>query len=268
VSSLAWSADGRRIAAVCDAPGHVDQIVTTNADNGAPPPSTLRLPASVAGGDTGLRLAGWWPDGLGLLLWVDPQHSASLAADGMSLVSVGLDAGAPVHPLATTLGYPSWLSWSPDGHHLVAVEGSDRRTWTGKRLTVCDAHNGECHPLTTPGGTVAIDPTWSPDGSLLAFVRAADAPDAGGETAAWTDSRQLWTSKPDGSDATRVAIDLTGVNGPRWSADGTRLYVVAGDRAVVVDVTDGATTPLGSPLSAGGFAFYGTTDWSALLAWH
>ncbi|HWW53952.1 MAG TPA: hypothetical protein VNY84_09290 [Acidimicrobiales bacterium] len=268
VSSLAWSADGRKLAAVCDAHGHVDQLITTSADGETRGPSSVAVPKSVADGDTGLRMAGWWPDGLGLLVWIDPQHSASLAADGLSLVAVGLDAGARAHSLATTLGYPSWLSWSPDGHHLVVVEGSDRRTWTAKHLTVCDAHTGGCHPLAAAAGTVAIDPAWSPDGTRIAFVRAGDAPAVGGESAAWAASRQLWTAKPDGSDATRLAPDLTGVNGPRWSPDGTRLSVVAGDRVVVVDATSGATTPVGGLLSAADFDFYGTTDWSALLAWH
>src|SRR5260370_15134693 len=132
VSSLAWSPDGQKLAAVCDERGRVDGLITTSADRTADTTSTastasttgaaratgptgatshVLLPKSIADGDTGLRLAGWWPDGRGLLVWIDPQHSASLAADGMSLVGVGLDGG--VHSLATTLGYSSWLSWSP-----------------------------------------------------------------------------------------------------------------------------------------------------------
>ena len=282
VTSLAWSPDGQKLAAVCDERGRVDGLITTSADGAANTISTAKatgpahrtgstaatsdvpLPKSIADGDTGVRLASWWPDGLGLLVWIDPQHSASLAADGMSLVGVGLGGG--VHSLATTLGYSSWLSWSPDGRHLVVVEGADRRTWTGKRLAICDARNGDCHPLATPAGTVAVDPAWSPDGSRIAFVRAADVPDAGGESPSWRSTRQLWMFKPDGSAATVLAAELTDVNDPRWSSDGAQLSVVAGDRVMVVDRTSGATTPIGGPLSAADLDFYGTTDWSALLA--
>jgi hypothetical protein len=35
---------------------------------------------------------------------------------------------------------------------------------------------------------------------------------------------------------------------------------------MVVDRASGATTPIGGPLSGADLDFYGTTDWSALLA--
>ncbi|MHB8505630.1 MAG: hypothetical protein ACYDEN_07930 [Acidimicrobiales bacterium] len=118
----------------------------------------------------GFDLAGWWPDGRGLLYWKDEAFSASIAADGLPLVARSLASGA-THTIATTLAYPDWLAWSPGGT-LAVVAGADRVVWNGaKHLLLCQVASGSCSVQPQPKGTTSIDPAWAPAGELY-FARS------------------------------------------------------------------------------------------------
>lgn len=103
---------------------------------------------------------------------------------------------------------------SPDGRTVVYVsthEGNAQHLW------LMDANGDNNRRLTTSGEN--IDPTWSPDGTQIAF-----ASNRGG-------TRQLWVMNADGS-APRPITDLTDMGGRSdWSPDGTRLTFYAGPRA-------------------------------------
>jgi hypothetical protein len=82
--------------------------------------------------DDFLPLAGWWPDGKGVLFWRDPGASSSIAADGLGLFTLRL--GGKLRQLATTLSYPDQLAQSPNGHDLALVAGFGREMWHDKVL--------------------------------------------------------------------------------------------------------------------------------------
>jgi Tol biopolymer transport system component len=168
--------------------------------------------------------------------------------------------------LTTMLPYRQWLSWSPDRRHVVVVEGDGREALTGKHLAVCDAVSGECQSIAGEPGTVALDPAWSPDGTRIAYVEADDAPGTGFGN--WLSTRQLWTMKPDGSDAKRLGA-LDGVDAPRWLPDSTRMFSIGGENALwLVDPT--FVGPVASRLYEGEFPpgyYYGFVDWSESVAW-
>jgi len=98
---FAWSPDGRTIAVGTGqrlVPGGFSgALEVVSASGGA---TTTWYQA----GDNVVEPAGWWPDGRGLLFWLDIQGSASLAADGLALDSQSA-GGQPVQ-LATTLVNP------------------------------------------------------------------------------------------------------------------------------------------------------------------
>lgn len=120
-------------------------------------------------------LAGWWPDGKGLLYWKDQDFSASIAADGLPLVSRELSSGRTL-TLATMLRYPDWLAWAPSGGTVAIVAGADRVVWDGaKHVALCQVASGTCRTEPQPKGSTSIDPAWSDLGQLY-FARSTGTP--------------------------------------------------------------------------------------------
>ncbi|MCK6581751.1 MAG: DUF5050 domain-containing protein [Anaerolineales bacterium] len=106
----------------------------------------------------------------------------------------------------------------------------------GNGLWLMKPDGSNPHPLTNKDD---IDPSWSPDGSMISFATSR----AG--------ARQLFVMNADGSDARQVT-DLNNMGGRNtWSPDGTRLafyrgpqgdrniYVINVDGTGLVKLTDG-----------------------------
>ena len=131
-------------------------------------------------------------------LWiVEPDGS------GRQLTSE-VDAGG------TTETYPDV---SPDGKTVVFVASRSDGT-IGLYTVLIDS--GQVRPLTIPA-TSGTQPTWSPDGTQVAFV-GRDASTAG-----------LFVVNADGSDARVIDTGLRGVNWPTWTPDGSRIVFSAGE---------------------------------------
>ena len=122
-------------------------------------------------------LAGWWPDGKGLLFWDDPAGSASIAADGLVLDSLDLATLKP-SPLATTLVHPNWVAWSPTGRTVAVVAGGDREIWySDKHVELCAIPAATCRGVPLPSGDVmSLDPAWTGTGSLVYVLAPAAGP--------------------------------------------------------------------------------------------
>lgn len=232
VTQFAWSPDGQTLAYATTLPSGSPEsasaaIFTVPVSGGEPQQRYVAEGAEIV-------LAGWWPDGQGILFWLGVR-SASIAMDGMTLLSLPLDAGDPVE-LGVMLPERAFLDWSTDGR-LVMVEGEGRELWSGdKALAICDARAGACQRLPKPDGTVSLYPAWSPDGRL-AFIRAevpGQYPNDGEALRAWLSTWTLVIATPDGS--SEQVLDAaqtggTGVQAPAWSRDG-HLLVYLRDHAV------------------------------------
>lgn len=142
------------------------------------------------------------------------------------------------HPLVTTVVVHTGPTWSPDGT-MLAFTGWDpdesHPEGTQDDLWITDL-NGDCtRLLDMPGAEMAQEPSWSPDGSRIAFAS--------------TDG-DLWTVDTDGTNLTRLTDDAALQASPAWSPDGSLLAychtpvednLISGDEDIWVMTPDGST---------------------------
>jgi serine/threonine protein kinase/Tol biopolymer transport system component/tetratricopeptide (TPR) repeat protein len=113
--------------------------------------------------------------------------------------------------------------WSPDGTKVVFALGL--LGYSG--VAVYDVSSRETNLLIVPGK----DPSWSPDGRHIAFVRdvqalhlselTTDRIEARARTPAYITGEEVWVIKADGSAPRRLASHA---HAPSWSADAQRVY--------------------------------------------
>ncbi|HYM69107.1 MAG TPA: hypothetical protein VEZ44_05875 [bacterium] len=267
VTSFAWSPDGETIAyvATVSSPTRHDVVSTIRPRDG----HIVRCFAAPA--NTAVELAGWWPNARGLVFWLDPDYSQSLATDGLDLFAFAL-GGSGGRALAGTLPYRDWLSWAPDGHSLLLVEGGGREAWQGKHLAVCDVERGTCRRIPQPVDDVSVDPAWAPNGSMIAFVRAREHAGSSGDPQTgvnWTNTRALWLASPDGSGARELSYVSGGVFAPAWSADGRALLFWQDDALWLWRSRSSDVVRIVGPFSrhAAPTDFFGHVSWTDIVSW-
>jgi TolB protein len=227
-----------------------------------------------------MRIAAWWPDGKGVLYWLDPMGSASIAADGMQLYTLRW-RGKP-KPLLTSLGYGDWVTVS--GGKALVVQGDYRSSYDHKWLALCMEATGSCQTLVRPRDKIAVDPAWQPGGGEIAFVQARALASAGGFThrysqQQWLNSHALWVASPTGSGANQIRGVGGDVHAPVWSRDGRGMLFVR-HNALWFDSHVGAANAvkvaqLFQDQSAANYPgpnwslyFYGHMDWHMLFDWY
>lgn len=103
-------------------------------------------------------------------------------------------------------------SYSPDGSTL-AAELRDRR---GLRAVAIDLRSGLLSPLARN----ASEPTYSPDGSMLAFIRLKIRPS---DSLPDHPLSELWVARADGGGARRLLRRKGYISFPAWDPSGRRL---------------------------------------------
>ncbi len=269
VSTFAWAPDGQGYAYTVMPPTQQFPNATDKlyAVSGRAPGQLLVTAPNLSG----VEIEGYWPNGQGVLYWVDPLHSASLAADGLGLESLSLGGGQP-QTLATTLPYPSWVQ--PDGRtSIVLVAGGGRQTWTQKQLERCDPAGGSCSALQIGASLVALDPAGTASGDI-AWVAATDLGSSSwGEVssqtslAKWEGTRTLYVGF-DGKGASQPTLVAKGdVFYPQFSPDGKSLVYAQQDAIKLWQSGHGsevlAKLPTGQVMD-----YYGFRSYSQTFAWY
>jgi TolB protein len=205
-----------------------------------------------------------------------PHGSIVLDMGGPSrheLAFIRLDGSNPT-PMTMAQGQnlvAGQAAWSSDGSQVAFVIGS-RHSWayTGDGdLYVMNADGSELHKLLS--GIGITHPTWSPDGTRIAFVRdqgtalcIVDADGSGLQVIArkrgyyqlpsWSplgnliayqsaghnrDHEAIFTIRPDGSHERRLGLSRSSAGFPAWSPDGSQLAYSGGEQLRILDVTTG-----------------------------
>jgi Tol biopolymer transport system component len=152
----------------------------------------------------------WSPDG--------GRIAYAVAGESPHLAVVAASGGTGPVVLTDAVGKVNSIAWSPDGS-MLAVDGDER-------LFVLEA-DGSGLRLLGDGTRSAIPlaPSWSPDGSRIAY-RTAPATVQAEQTGQI--EVDVWTTSPDGSDPVRIyrvpcCVDAMWVAAPVWSPDGERV---------------------------------------------
>jgi Tol biopolymer transport system component len=169
----------------------------------------------VSGTDRNVGVS-WAPDGTRAAFW-------RATSDGSALWMLPATASKPVpvtaqqfHP---TFGETEVISWSPDGTRVAfgSTPSGNADDPGPSSILVVDVGTGAVTQLPRADLLAADMPTWSRDGTMIAFRGQVDASGAG---------HRLSVMNADGSRVRRISdaladgFDAVGYGSPTWSPDG------------------------------------------------
>jgi hypothetical protein len=256
------SPDGR-LAATVVATRHgkegTNAIVARNRRTGATrtiyrvPESYRSVPAGVPGP---IMLFRWSGDGRWLFFAIDPQGSASLAADGLPLQVISTKGGRP-HRLGMTLGYSDYLTWCSG--RLVFTGGGDRLATTNKRLLVASPPAWRARPLLETPKRAWGSLACAPNSRSLVAQSQPRSEDYNFSATKW----ELWRVGMNGSRRRLTSPPPHSADeSPRFSRDGRSIFFVRSRRGLGSLFTLRGERLSGPLLRIGySFGYYGHRCW-------
>jgi Tol biopolymer transport system component len=195
---VAFSPDGARIALTVFPIDGPRELWVANADG----TGALRIASA-----SNVSQASWSPDGAWIAYAADTPEGSTIRLvrpDGTDEVSVG--------SALTRRDYFS-VSFSPDGTSLLFDQGTD----VGFGIFVMNIDGTGVRRISE--GDRDYDPSWSPDGSRIAFTHTDGPMDS-----------DIFVMDADGSNIARLTDGADGTTNldPVWSPDGTRIAYQAG----------------------------------------
>jgi Tol biopolymer transport system component len=223
---------------------------------------------------SGASAIGWSCGGRCILALVDESFSASIAADGLPLISVRADGG-PERALAPhVLTHADFMSVPARRPQVMIVRGIGRETWTEKQLVLADPVTGQSQPLTDTKSAIG-SVAWSPNGDWIAYVSGPDIGHVGGGDPAkrGLSGRRIWIMNPDTRQSRQLTADVSYRDEyPIWSADSQHIVFIRmdqQDKASVwsVAIDGGTLRRIVDEIDAPSwFGYYGHIGWSIALS--
>ncbi|HEX9918890.1 MAG TPA: DPP IV N-terminal domain-containing protein, partial [Pyrinomonadaceae bacterium] len=215
--SFAWSPDGRRIAFI------------NATEEGQEDAAAVGLTATTVAADRARR--------------DDPRivdriryKSRTAFSDTLRTHVWLVDVDDPSTPRQLTSGqyYDHALTWNPRGDEIAFLSNheTDPEAVNNSDIFAVSAGDGRVRRLTETRGC-EYEPAWSPDGKLIAYTattRDVTTIDSVAEDA------HVWVidATPAGKGRELTAAQDRRARNPRWSADGTDIFFLAGDRGATL----------------------------------
>ncbi len=277
IHGAAWAPNGGALAVGIEGPLELSRLVSYPVGGGRPT-VWLRFTRHMRlNGMSQILIepTGWWK-GFGIGFWVFGDGAIhNLDETPLDLIK---GSGALPITLAQTLsdGTTDSVAASAAGERLAVVadishgRNGGRLYWSEKQVQVCQPGGG-CHGLVNRSSKVTLDPTWSPNGSTLAFIEAPNY--AGAGTALpllhhWYADHRLFLYDA-GTQTLRGRPIPNGASVPQWSADGRSLLYVSHNSLWILPTLGGKPVEIASPLFATGNwpEYYAQVPWDAQFAW-
>jgi TolB protein len=227
-----WSPDGSRIAFTSNRQQGYDTWVMDGEGRGQ-----TRLLTTPAWDD----YPRWAPDGQRLAL------ATTASAEGVDNSEIHASRlGGDLLRLTNTKAEDRWPDWSPDGRIIFDEGFKGTSDWD---LYVMNG-DGSGRTLWLGGPSCDLQPTWSPDGQWIAFIRNGRDTNGNGVVDE-EDAGDLWVARADGSDLRQLTHGPWTVT-PAWSPDSQWIAVSqvrdsnSNGRSDVQDAADIWAIPLGS----------------------
>jgi len=196
------------------------------------------------------------------------------------------------------------LAEASSGSLAIVDSNGGREIGSGKQVETCDSATRTCTPISgaatwsapdpqrcgtpcfphppagVPGSGVTLDPAWSPDGTLLAYVKAPMALTGGWPSSVWHATHNLMVWNPRTRASRRIAR-VSGASVPTWSRDGKDLLYVKDNSLWLSPVAGGLPVEIASPLYSAaewrsldhpsvnslGIGYYGQIYWTSQFNW-
>jgi Tol biopolymer transport system component len=173
----------------------------------------------------------WSPDGSKVAFMRQSTGMPAGEVAGQDLWTVAAAGGSETNLTNTPIAYECCPEYSPDGTKIAFTnsghtDGNPSGTYDENEIWVMNANGStqtQLTDLTDEDDTQDLQPTWSPDGSQIAWIKSV----AG--------AQQIWTMDANGSN--QEALTTTGYYySPVWSPDGELIAAQLGNEIVAVDV--------------------------------
>jgi len=203
-SGLRFSPDGNTIAFMTDG-----RVATIRRDGSGM--QTLTLDTANSGGDA-QEAVSWSPNGA-QIAYVAYDDIYVMDADGSNTLRLTADPGGEFSP--------AWSSHGVIAYWQGATSGEDGGPKDAEIYTIPATGPGQAgfiQTRLTHNGTPDIEPTWSPDGSEIAYFS--------------TDRSEIWVMNADGSHQRRLFGSKENEGwAPAWSPDGRRIAFLSYDES-------------------------------------